>query len=517
MLPIIAVSFLVFSVACGSSRTQATPPPSGGFSNSNLKGTYVFSVIGADSAGNAMAIAGTFTANGTGGSGGITGGTLDMNDSGFTVPLTNNPITGGSYLLTQDGRGQATLSTATPFGSSIEVDFVLTSSEHGLITEFDKNGSGSGSLDLQTAASQPAAGTYVLGISGVSGAGLTPAAAAGAITLDGAGNATGSMDYNNNASSSLVSLNSGSTVLVSGTPGAASLATTGGTFKFDVYGIDATHWKFIETDSFPILAGDLFSQTTATFPSNQVVFTMAGFDYNTTAGGPLAIGGLMTSDGTSTISNGEEDFNDAGVIDTTPQAFSGTIIAPASGSRYLLALNNFVNGNAAAVGSYSFAAYPSSGGIQLVEVDGNGVSAGVAFAQSSTSLASGQGYGLNLAAANNSGVEEDDIAEFTTTSGALSGIIDINDQGQPTSDQRLSGNYTLDSPATGRGVLTSNMFSGAFYVVDGSNVLFLETDSTQVGTGAFQVQNASAKSTLAASHLAMLRMKPGSKSALRRR
>jgi len=517
VLPIIAVFFLVFLVACGSSTVKATPPPTGGFSNSNLTGTYVFSTVGSDSAGNFLAITGTFTANGTGGSGGITGGTLDINDSGFTAPLTNNPITGGTYLVTQDGRGQATLTTATPFGTSIEVDFVLTSSEHGLITEFDKNGSGSGSLDLQSAASQPAAGTYVFGLSGVSGINVgtgapIPLATAGAITLDASGNGTGSMDYNNNATSSVLTVNSGSSILVGGTPGKATLVSSAGTFNFDIYAIDPTHMKFIETDTFPILAGDLFSQTSSTFPSGQLVFTMAGYDYPAAA--PLAAGGLMTSDGASTISSGEEDFNDSGTADTTPQSFSGTITS--SGGRYLLQLNTFENGASGAIGTFTFAAYPSSGGIQLVEVDGNGISAGAAFAQSSTSLASGQGYGLNLAAANSAG-EEDDIAEFTANSGVLTGIVDINDQGQPSFDQRVSGNYTLDSPATGRGVLTSNMFNGAFYVVNATDVLFLETDSSQLGTGAFQVQHASAKSTLTAAHLAMLRLKPGTKSAVKRR
>jgi hypothetical protein len=187
----------------------------------------------------------------------------------------------------------------------------------------------------------------------------------------------------------------------------------------------------------------------------------------------------------------------------------------------VLQLNTFENGASGAIGTFTFAAYPSSGGIELVEVDGNGVSAGVAFAQSSTSLASGQGYGFNLSAANiggiNGGFEEDDIAEFVTNGGAFSGIIDVNDEGQPSFNQRLNGNYTLDSPATGRGVLTSNLFNGAFYIVSGSDVLFLETDSTQLGAGAFQVQNSSAKSTLTASHLAMLRLKPGAKGASRRR
>jgi hypothetical protein len=523
ILPIVPVFLLLaFLLACGGSPVKATPPPNGGFSNSSLKGTYVFSLTGSDSLGNFLAIAGTFTANGTGGSGGITGGTLDINDSGFTAPVMNNPITGGTYLITQDGRGQATLTTATPFGSSIEVDFVLTSSQHGLITEFDRNGTGSGSLDLQSAASQPAAGTYVFGLSGVSGVnvgtgGLIPVATAGAITLDASGGGTGSLDYNNNAAESVLAINSGSTVMVGGTPGKATLVTSGGTFNFDIYAVDATHLKFIETDSFPILAGDLFSQTSSTLPSGQLVFTMAGFDYGAAA--PLAVGGLMTSNGTSTISNGEEDFNDSGTSDTTPQSFSGTITS--SGGRYVLQLNTFENGASGAIGTFTFAAYPSSGGIELVEVDGNGVSAGVAFVQSSTSLASGQGYGLNLSAANISGIsggfEEDDIAEFVTNGGAFSGIVDLNDQGQPSFNQRLHGNYTLDSPATGRGVMTSNLFNGAFYVVSGSDVLFLETDSTQLGAGAFQVQNAGAKSTLTASHLAMLRLKPGAKGASRRR
>jgi len=520
VLPVIAVLGLAVLAGCGNGSPKPTPPPSGSFSNSNLKGTYVFSIVGMDSAGNFLAVTGTFAANGTGGTGGITGGAVDINDSGFTPATTNSPITGGSYSVTQDGRGQAILTTATPWGSpAIQVDFALTSSGHGLITQFDSYGSGSGSFDLQTAASQPAVGNYVLGISGITGSTLTPGAMAGAITLDASGNASGSVDYNNSAVSSLPTVNSGSTVLVSGTPGRATLVTSGGTFNFDVYGIDATHWRLIETDSFPILSGDLFAQTSTALPSGQVVFTMAGFDYSTSAGGPLAVGGLMTSDGTSTISDGEEDFDDAGAVDSAgPQAFAGTITPPTSGSRYVLALNNFVNGNAAAVGSYTFAAYPYSGGVQVVEIDDGGVTAGVAFPQSSTSLASAQGYAFGLSAANSGGFEEDDIAEFTTTSNSFNGIIDVNDQGMTHFGQSFSGTYSLDSPATGRGVLNSSLLNGAFYTVDGSNVLFIETDgSSQLGLGAFQSQSASAQSAFAAQHMAVMRLKAGAKGAWRRR
>jgi hypothetical protein len=506
---IVVPAILLFSIAmlsgCGGSSNHAVAPPTGGFTNANLKGTYVFSIVGSDSSGNFIAITGAFTANGTGGSGGITGGTIDINDSGGT-PIPNSPITGGTYTVTADGRGQATLVAATPFGNSLKVDFVLSSSSRGLISEFDGVASGSGALELQSAAAQPAAGKYVFGLSGISGISVTgggiPAAAAGAITLDASGNATGSFDFNDNETPSLLTLNSGSNVLAGTSPGTATLVTSSGTLNFDVYSIDATHMKLIETDASQVLAGDLFSQSNTALPSGQIVFTMAGFDYQ--AAVPLAMGGFMTSDGTSTITGGNEDFDDGGTFNSTPQAFTGTISA--SSGRYQLQLSNFENGQNGAQGTFTFAAYPSDGGIQLVEIDGNGVTSGVGFLQSSTGLASTQGYGMNLTASNPS-TEEDDIAEFATSATGFTGLIDINDQGQTTFAQKLTGSYSPDSPATGRGIVTASpYFSGVYYTVDDSNILFLETDSSQLGIGTFQLQSASAKSSLAMSHLATLRV-----------
>ena len=513
----LAFSALTILAGCGgdSGPAKPTPPPTGGFSVANLKGNYVFSIVGSDASNNFLAMTGVFTATGTAGSGGITGGTIDINDSA-TAPITNSPITGGSYTVTADGRGQATLITATPFASSLTLDFVLTSSERGFITEFDGNASGSGSLELQTAESQPPAGTYVFGLSGVntSASNLVPAAAAGVITLDSSGAATGSYDYNNDGTPALISINSGSTLSAGSTPGTATLVTSSGTLNFDVYSIDVTHMKLIEKDSFPILTGDLFAQTSSAFPSGQVVFTMAGFDFSTANSGPLTVGGLMTSDGTSAISNGEEDYNDAGITNSTPLAFSGTITA--SSGRYVLTMNGFENGAGATVGTFSFAAYPSVGGIELVEIDGAGVTSGVAFTQSNTAVAASQGYGMNVTGSNANGFEEDDIAEFVTTNTGLSGIIDINDQGQTLFGQKLRGSYSADSPATGRGIINTSNFNGAYYTIDASTVLFLEADSTQVGLGAFQTQNASARSNLAASHLAMLRTMPAAKAAWRK-
>ncbi|MGA7320993.1 MAG: hypothetical protein WBW98_10805, partial [Candidatus Sulfotelmatobacter sp.] len=86
---LIALSTLLFLAGCGSSSSSPAPapPPSGNFSNANLNGTYVFSVSGTDEINSTpYAIVGTLTANG---SGGITGGALDINDAAFA---TSSPV-----------------------------------------------------------------------------------------------------------------------------------------------------------------------------------------------------------------------------------------------------------------------------------------------------------------------------------------------------------------------------------------------------------------------------------------
>ena len=89
ILPLALLSLAALA-ACGGSGNNTinpTPPPSGGFSSSNLNGTYVFSVGGIDSQGAPYALLGTFTANGQGG---ITGGAVDVNDV-LSAPIPNRP------------------------------------------------------------------------------------------------------------------------------------------------------------------------------------------------------------------------------------------------------------------------------------------------------------------------------------------------------------------------------------------------------------------------------------------
>jgi hypothetical protein len=186
------------------------------------------------------------------------------------------------------------------------------------------------------------------------------------------------------------------------------------------------------------------------------------------------------------------------------------------GGRTLLTLSGFT-------GATQFVAYPTaSAGLQLLELDNAGLLAGAALAQTAgATLAASQGYGVGLAAINIGGVsgafEEDDIAEFSTASSGFSGLIDINDQGTLTFDHAINGSLTLDSPATGRGVMTSNIFNGVFYAVDSSNVLVLETDTNQVGTGTLQLQTPGANSSVAAARMTVLHLTPAARKAWRSR
>ena len=502
--PLLALTALAFLIACGgSSSTNAVPPPSGGFNNSNLNGTYVFSTAGVDANGFFTTIVGSFTAQ----SGSISGGTLDLVSADPAVLINPGvPITSSTYKITADGRGQTTLNTSV---GAIVLDFVLTSNSHGLVTEFDNNGTGSGTIDQQSnTIAQTAITALSFGLSGTGpGPSYSPSATVGSVTLNASGGVTAGIQDSQATTNQTIATQSFITVGTGTTPGTAQLITTS-TYKFDVYAIDSTHLKFIETDGFLFTSGDAYTPATS-IPSGTLAFTMSGFD---TTSNPLAAGGFLPTDSAGTITAGLEDYNDGGNVNQVTTVAGN--FATLSGGRSVLTLSNFVNGAASDIPQgYSFAAYPISSngvtGIQLMEIDGLGVTTGSAFLQTATSLAPSQGYGLNLSGVNlgngSGAFEEDDIAEFTTSSSGFSGIVDINDEGTLTPGSVFNGSYTVASD--GRGTATTNLFNYDLYVVNSSTFLILETDAGQIGTGVFELQNASG-SPGAQPGIALLRSAP---------
>jgi hypothetical protein len=533
IVPFLALSTLSFLVACSSGGpTRPIPPPSGSFGPSNLSGTYVFSISGIDVNDFPYAIVGTFIADGKGGDNSITGGTIDINDSD-TQEFTSGPIAGatvnnnGFYSVTADGRGQLTIGTNISGLGNLTFDFVLSTSSHGLISEFDTFGSGSGTIDLQASGVSPA-GSYAFSFSGASYTG-TSWATAGNFAYNG-GSIDGLDDLNEGGILSYAgSTLTGSLVLGPSTTPATTLTfqSNGSTVfsgLFDVYAIDATHLKFIEMDETATLSGDAYSQTSPTLPASAttMAFTLNG----ELTSGLFAAGGFMTTNGSGGIT-GVEDFNaENGQQISSPSApavFTANYVAAGAGRYTLGSLNGFAGGTA-------YAAYPSSGGLLLLETDNSGISVGAAYQQSSTTFgATPQGYGLNLAGVNigasNSVQAEifvDDIAEFTAsaaTSGAgtlTNGIIDENvapaggsQFGAPFFDLALSsgtygaldnaGRYGLSAAAGNNNNSTLNGgFTLTFYSVDGTTFPFIESDGGQVATGVFVLQNSADPSSAAA-------------------
>ncbi len=516
VLPII-LSSLAALAGCGSGNGVTNPiaPPSGSFSKSSLNGTYVFSVSGLDSSGAPYAIVGTFTANG---SGGITGGTLDINDAQFPLlsiaPIANAPISGSStYSVGVDGRGTASLVNSTAFVSPIVLDFVLQDSTHGLVTEFDNTATGSGTLDAQTTGTTPT-GSYAFSFSGGSDASGSPYATVGNFTIGSGGSLTGLEDVNTGGVLAYPgeALNGSLTLGPSSSP-ATTLSSAAFSGVFDVYAIDANHLKFIEMDQTATLSGDAYSQTSTTMPTGNLAFVLAGCEpCSATAFTPFAAGGFMVTDGAGNITNAStEDYNDGGSVSAQTGPFSANYTASGTG-RYTL--SNF----ATFVGGTSYAAYPSSGGVLLLEIDNAGLTTGAAYLQTAgATLKASEGYGLNLSGTNLSGagsitgtsspVEVDDIAEFATNSSGATviGVIDENYDpgGFSNYGLALSGTY-LAPDSNGRGQIAANAgnstnstlnggFGLTFYTVDGTTFPFIETDANgQVASGVFVAQNPSA-------------------------
>ena len=516
-LPWIVTLTLLFT-ACGGndSVNTAVAPPGGAFSNNNLNGTYVVSLSGYDRThgyDTYFAIVGTLTANGAGS---FTTGLLDIEDPALGSALQsayvmNHLATSGTYNVTPDGRGSGTI-TVPVNGQQVSfgLDFVLSSSSHGLISRFDGNGTGSGTIDLQTAnvTQSDLQGSYAFGFWGVDSTALNSLNTVGSFTLDANGNiTTGIQDFTNNGDATNLQALAVQGFVLAGAPATAQIRTNAAglaSLQFDAWIIDPTHIKLIETDGRAFLEGDAFVSTGRTaFPSGPLVFTLTGEDVYQ---GPFCAGGLLSSDGVSQITGGLEDINDAGYVSEAP-SIQGSFTS--SGARTVLTLNGLYNGdvvnNINTSGKYTFAAYPYSGGVMLLEIDnGAGTTPGIAggnlYVQSATGLSSSGGYGLNLTGVNDLG-EVDLIAQFTTSGYEASGLYDANNFGWWLTDVQLGsgGNWSVEN--NGRGNLQFpylQTWAGSqigtldltFYTVDESTAVFIETDPYQIATGLYVLQGA---------------------------
>jgi hypothetical protein len=488
LLPLfLATLSLTILAGCGGMSSNAGPPR-GNFSNSSLSGTYAFAFSGSNLAtGVFFTMAGSLQANG---SGTITGGTIDINSPGSAVPiLTNAPLT-GTYIVHPDGRGFATLMAAGA-PNNVNIDFVLFSNQHAAVIRFDNFATASGSLDMQSSSAfnlAALAGNLVFNISGIDSSGA-PEASAGVFTVTSSGAVTSGVQDTSVNGTLFTGGGVGDTLTAgalnppsnSNGRGTMSLTSTAlGSRNFAFYIVSANQIRLIEIDSAPVLAGDAFQQGSTSI-SGSFAFTNSGA--NATV--PFAEGGILNTDGAGNVLNSSvEDVNNGGTISTNV-TLSGTY-AVAGNGRGMLNLNS---------GTINFAIYPSTGGIQLLEIDNNTVTSGTAFQQSgsfSNSTISGR-YGANVTGVTSTGAEFDAVYQFTANgNGALTGAQDINVGGVLSANLAFNGVATLApngrASAVGKLNTVAGNLSVIHYAVNSTRILFIGVDNNAVAVGSFSQQ-----------------------------
>jgi hypothetical protein len=461
------------------------------FSNGTLNGKYAFTFFG-QNAGASYVAAGSVSFDGNGK---ITGGTEDVNSGGGSAVTINS----GTYHIGTDGRGNATFVTS-PASVTVNWQFVVVNHSRGFVIRFDSGvPSASGTIELQDASQFTLAGvngSYALNLSGANLSGRPGSlATAGALTSNGAGVISGGSLDVNNAGSPLTGLSlAGTYVAPNGSGrGTMTLNSAFGTQNLVYYIVDATHVKLIETDLGAQLAGDAYKQPAGPFTNASIGGGFAFAFLGSTSSGAFGEGGVLTLSA-GTVTSGTMDINKNG----NPQnslAVSGTYnVADATTGRTTATLS--VGGS-----TLLYALYPQiNGALSVVEIDTSNVVAGRALAQAIGAFSGGsfQGnYALNFTGTDfvvNPG-EEDMVGQMVPNGGsAITGSVDISDNGFLTHSASLSASYSVAS--SGHGSMfalttTPSAFSNAtfnMYIADAGDALFLESDGTRVLVGIAQRQ-----------------------------
>jgi hypothetical protein len=224
--------------------------------------------------------------------------------------------------------------------------------------------------------------------------------------------------------------------------------------------------------------------------NGQYAFEMSGLDLN---GRMLARVGTFTANGSGTITAAIEDVNDGGAFSFVQ--FSGGTYSIGSDGRGTLTLNG--GGSLGGGLGLSISLSSTSTGL-AVQADGNATSSGSFDLQTASAFSlpsiTGQ-YAFDLSGQDTNGAPLSLVGEFGASSGTVSGgNVDTNDASAaaPTGPTALSATtFQMDATfgsSSGRGSVTLNGQTLAFYIVDGTRLRFLEEDTVAETVGDAFVQ-----------------------------
>lgn len=310
---------------------------SASFLKQSITGSYAFSFTGSDMAGNRLAIAGRFTADGTGG---ITGGVFDADDSGTLTSGGAIDNTSAYNVDTTTGRCTLTLNGTSPApadfvsyivsGSRLLVISMDTASTYGLVA---------GEIDAQTG------GPY--SISSLSGAVVTEVDSAGAngsdsalgvVTFDGSGNAGFSMDVNS-AGTLTTMTGDGTYTSPDATTGRFTLTPPQGMPSLVGFLISPNQAFVMSADS-GVTAGTFRAQSAGTFSNSSLNFTGFFGDREFAAAPVQPPYGVLPA----TLSTGAGTFSGTGNVSfVSDQDVGGTLLSgQASSTSYAVSSNGRV-------------------------------------------------------------------------------------------------------------------------------------------------------------------------------
>lgn len=453
--------------------------------NTRVKGTYTFRFAGFNAVGEVLSV-GTFAADGNGN---VTSGSEVISTSSGPMPATT--ITGGTYSIGTDGRGDMMLNTSS--GTFCYVFAVgSTTIDNPLFVQFDNTTApiactgtqmgvgthGSGLMNLATTSSFNIASLnqpYVFELNGfdVSGKRVTYA---GRFVGDGAGNITSwLLDKNDNGVATATSGSSGTYTVGSNGVGMLSLTGTGAPLNLSLY-LKNSDEIFLSVSD-PLITNASAAGVAESQDPNQLydsttfkgvsVFYVTGVASNPAQG--RVFGGLATTDGAGSLS-GSFDQNNAGVI-ASNVSYTGTYTAAGSG-RYTI--------NISAIPFVMYAITANKG--FLLDQASPAVLSGILEPQTTNPITAGTigGTFVQTAQQVSTAAAQDTVAALMLNGGAgtISGTQDETD-GTESPNQPVAGTYSVSSNGRGSFDLTSPATStGVLYVIGQSKFIVIPVDPT---------------------------------------
>ena len=452
--------------------------------NSRISGTYTFRFDGFNSAGGVLVVGNIKTD----GAGTVQGGSEVISTN--TGPTASRTITGGSYSVGTDGRGDMVLNTSS--GDTFCYVFAVgsTTLDNPLFVEFNhvtapiactgagmgSSTHGSGVMNLastsafgKTALNQP----YVFELNGFDAAGKR-ASYVGRFVADGAGTITSwTLDRNDNGTAS-GQLSGSGTYTINNNTGAGTITLTGGP-TLTVYIKDSDELALSIADPIatnPSAEGVAESQDTmpaydlTTFNGTSV-FYATGVGTNPNTGWVVA--GLATTNGAGSVS-GTFDQNNGGSIMMNASLGTGTYTPTGSG-RYTISLNGVPYVMYGITTNKAFLLDQASPQVLsgLVEPQAANPSAntiGGTFVETSHQVSTS--------------ADQNTVAALTlnNSTGAISGMQDSTD-GTENPNQSVTGSYTVSSNGRGNFNFTAPAAStGIVYVINQSKFIAIPLDAT---------------------------------------